>query len=96
MPLPQLLILPLRLQRKMLLQYKRERGGGTTTREGQQEIERGAAGEPGTGTRKKSAKGEVNGAKNTAAKEAKKNLAKNKEGQDNSREGMSTNIVILI
>ena len=36
--------------------------------------EGGAAGEPGAG--KKSAKGKVNGAKNTATNEAKKNLAK--------------------
>ena len=35
---------------------------------------RGEAGEPGAG--KKSAKGKVNGAKNTATNEAKKNLAK--------------------
>ena len=43
--------------------------------EGQQENKRGAAqGETGAG--KKSSKGEVNGAKNTAANEAKKKLAK--------------------
>ena len=61
-------------EKDVITVQERETGGGANKREGQQEIERGAAGEPGTG--KKSAKGEANGAKNTATKEAKKSLTK--------------------